>query len=401
MSVRFVDLVAQNQEIHQSVESELAHLHRDASYVGGPQLAAVDAEVASYLGVKRVVGDGSGTDALRLALLALGIGAGDEVITSAMTFIATAAAIFQTGARPVFVEVDRENGNMSARALRHYLENRRWSAPYGPRAILPVHLYGMPAPIHELQSIADEFDLKMVEDACQAHGARINTPGGWVMMGTIGAAGCFSFYPGKNLGAWGDGGAIATNDEELAARATLLRDHGRISHYAHEEFGYNSRLDAIQAIVLRAKLSRLDDWNMRRRDIADAYRNLLADCDVELPFEPERAESCYHLFVIRSKKRDLIRKALLQNRIECGIHYPVPLHLQPACNMLGYRPGDLPVSEHMADTVLSLPLHPHLTPRDIGRTAATVRMALESRPETFDRELKESRKSAWAPPVRT
>src|ERR1700731_449929 len=197
MTIKFVDLVAQNQEIHHHVESELAHLHRDASYVGGPQVAAFEAEFASYLGVKRVVGVGSGTDALRLALLAIGIGAGDEVITSAMTFIATAAAIFQTGARPVFVEVDRENGNMSARALRDYLENGRWSAPNGPRAILSVHLYGMPAPIHELQSIADEFDLKIVEDACQAHGARIDTPSGWVMMGTIGAAGCFSFYPGK------------------------------------------------------------------------------------------------------------------------------------------------------------------------------------------------------------
>ena len=400
MSIKFVDLVAQNQEIQHHVESEFAHLHRDASYVGGPQVAAFEAEFASYLGVKRVVGVGSGTDALRLTLLAMGIGAGDEVITSAMTFIATAAAIFQTGARPVFVEVDRENGNMSARALRHYLENRRWSAPNGPRAILPVHLYGMPAPIHELQAIADEFDLRIVEDACQAHGARINTPGGWVMMGTVGAAGCFSFYPGKNLGAWGEAGAVATNDEELAARVTLLRDHGRISHYAHEEFGYNSRLDAIQAIVLRAKLGRLDDWNMRRRDIADGYRNLLSGCEVELPFEPEGAESCYHLFVIRSKKRDLIRKALLQNQIECGIHYPVPLHLQPACHMLGYRPGDLPISEQMADTVLSLPLHPHLSPRDVARTAATVRRAIESKPETFEHELKEYKKPAWAPAMR-
>ena len=381
MSIKFVDLAAQNQEIHHHVESELAHLHRDTSYVGGPQVAAFEAEFASFLGVKHVVGVGSGTDALRLALQAMGIGTGDEVITSAMTFIATAAAIIQTGARPVFVDVDRENGNMSARALRRYLEKRLWSAPNGPRAIMPVHLYGMPAPMCELQCIADDFDLKIVEDACQAHGSRINTPDGWVMAGTIGAAGCFSFYPGKNLGAWGEAGAVATNDQELAARVAVLRDHGRISHYAHEEFGYNSRLDSIQAIVLRAKLSRLDSWNVRRRDIADAYRNLLANCEVELPFEPDGTESCYHLFVIRSKKRDLIRKALLQNQIECGIHYPVPLHLQPACHMLGYRPGDLPASEQMADTVLSLPMHPHLNGRDVVRTAATVRMALDSKPE--------------------
>jgi dTDP-4-amino-4,6-dideoxygalactose transaminase len=385
MRIKMVDLCAQNEEIRDEVENGLGHLHTDAAYVGGPQVKAFEDEFASFLGVKRVVGVGSGTDALRLALLAIGIGAGDEVITSPITFVATAAAIFQTGARPVFVDVDQETGNISAAALRRYLEARRWRTPNGPRAIVPVHLYGMPVAMPELRRMAAEHGLKLIEDSCQAHGARLRTTEGWRMAGTMGTAGCFSFYPGKNLGAWGEAGAVATNDEELAARVALLRDHGRISHYAHQEFGYNSRLDAIQAVVLRAKLSRLHEWNKRRRMIADVYRNLLVGCELELPVETEGAESCYHLFVIRSDRRDIIREALLLGHIECGIHYPVPLHLQPACRMLGYRHGDLPASEKIADSVLSLPMHPHLRAREVMRVADTVRRSLQDASKRFDR----------------
>jgi dTDP-4-amino-4,6-dideoxygalactose transaminase len=218
-------------------------------------VAAFESEIADFLGVRRVVGVGSGTDALRLSLIALGIGAGDEVITVPMTFIATAEAIVQTGARPVFVDVDPATGNMSVPALEAYLREGHFKAPNGPGAIVPVHLYGLPAPLIELRRIADAYGLKLVEDACQAHGARISDGSRWMRAGTVGEAGCFSFYPGKNLGAWGDGGAVATNDDELAATVQQLRDHGRLSHYAHQSYGYNARLDTMQAAVLRAS------WN--------------------------------------------------------------------------------------------------------------------------------------------
>jgi dTDP-4-amino-4,6-dideoxygalactose transaminase len=328
---------------------------------------------------------------LRLALMASGVGAGDEVITSPMTFIATVAAVIQTGARPVFVDVDSENGNMSASEVRRYLEQGRWSTRNGPRAILPVHLYGMPAQMLELRQIADRYGLKIIEDACQAHGAQIHTDSGPLMAGTIGLAGCFSFYPGKNLGAWGEAGAVATNDDDLAVRISMLRDHGRTSHYAHEEIGYNARLDAVQAVVLRAKLARLANWNERRRKIADTYRSLLNNCAIALPSEPAWAHSCYHQFVVRSNRRDIIRESLLMNQIECGIHYPLPIHLQPACQQLGYRVGDFPMSEQFADTVLSLPMHPHLTERDVTRVVDVVRAALEEKVEVMGDAAKPDR----------
>jgi dTDP-4-amino-4,6-dideoxygalactose transaminase len=213
----------------------------------------------------------------------------------------------------------------------------------------------------ELREIARRHGIRLIEDACQAHGAKLNIAERWINAGTVGDAGCFSFYPGKNLGGWGEGGAIATNDDALAAAASRLRDHGRVSHYAHDAIGYNARLDAIQAAVLRAKLERLSEWNERRRTAAARYRELLSQSDLVLPHEPEGAQSCYHLFVVRSPKRDAIRQALTQAEIESGVHYPIPLHLQPACRFLGYRQGDFPVSEEVANTVLSLPMHPHLT----------------------------------------
>jgi dTDP-4-amino-4,6-dideoxygalactose transaminase len=272
---------------------------------------------------------------------------------------------------------------MSLPALRSFLEALPRSERRAVRAIVPVHLYGLPAQIVELKEIAAEFNLKLVEDACQAHGARVRTADGMKMAGTIGDAGCFSFYPGKNLGAWGDGGAVATNDEEIAHRVTSLSNHGRLSHYAHEICGYNSRLDSIQAAVLRAKLEKLDEWNQRRRVVASAYRELLAPLDAQPILEPEGFESCYHLFVIRSTKRDAVRNALLQAEIECGIHYPVPLHLQPALAYLGYRAGDFPASEALADTTLSLPMHPHLDGQEILRTVQVVTGALPLSTEPY------------------
>ena len=376
MKIKFVDLAAQNLEIGERVAFELDLIHCSTAYVGGDQLESFEREFAEFLNVKRVVGVANGTDALRVALLALGVSPGDDVITVPMTFIATAAAIVQTGARPRFVDIDPDTGNISLSALRSFLESKPRNERRAIRAIVPVHLYGLPAPIVELKEIAAEFNLKIVEDACQAHGASIRTADGVAMAGTLGDAGCFSFYPGKNLGAWGDGGAVATNDDEIARRVSLLSNHGRLSHYAHEICGYNSRLDSIQAAVLRAKLEKLAEWNERRRVIAAAYRELLAPLDARPILEPEGAESCFHLFAVRSTRRDAIRNALLQNDIECGIHYPVPLHLQPALAYLGYRPGDFPASEALADTTLSLPMHPHLNGQEILRTVETVATAL-------------------------
>ena len=372
MQIRMIDLAQQNEEIRREVEHEMTRVHASTSYIGGPQVAEFEEEFAVRLGVRRVVGVGSGTDALRLALIALGVGRDDEVITTPMTFIATAEAIVQAGATPVFVDVDPSTRNMSPTGLRHYLEARRWRSANGPRAILPVHLYGSPAPLKEIQAIAQAHRLPIVEDACQAHGARLRFGDRWKAAGSIGAAGCFSFYPGKNLAAWGEAGAVATDDEDLAGRVSRLRDHGRVSHYGHLECGYNARLDTIQAVVLRAKLKRLESWNARRRELASAYRVLLGDTSCELPAEfPDRL-SCYHLFVIQTPFREALRRTLLEHQVECGVHYPLPLHLQPALSFLGYRRGDFPASESVADSVLSLPIHPHLSDHDVLRVAQRV-----------------------------
>lgn len=387
MRIKFIDLAAQNREIAERIRHELEEIHSQTAYVGGAQVEKFELEFARFLGVKRVIGLANGTDALRLSLLALGVGRGDEVITVPMTFIATATAIVHTGARPVFVDIDPDTCNISVRELRRFLEGMSHIKRKAIKAIVPVHLFGLPAPMVELKDLADEFDLKIVEDACQAHGARVQMRDGWARTGTIGAVGCFSFYPGKNLGAWGDGGAVATNDDELAQRISLLGNHGRLSHYAHEVCGYNSRLDSIQAAVLRTKLEKLDEWNARRRAIARAYREVLASLDVRTIAEPAGSESCFHLFVIRSTRRDAIRSALIRNEIGCGIHYPVPLHLQPALSYLGHRAGDFPHSEELADTVLSLPMHPTLTGAEIARTAEIVGEALAAEPRSYVGEM--------------
>jgi dTDP-4-amino-4,6-dideoxygalactose transaminase len=382
MHIKFVDLAAMNDEIRERVDRELAEIHKNTAYIGGPHVEAFEKEFAAYLGVPYVVGVGSGTDALRLALMALDVGAGDEVITTPMTFIATAASIIQTGAKPVFVDVDPETCNLSPAAVRRYFETHASLNGNGKphkRVILPVHLYGLPAAMPELNAIAQEFGALVVEDACQAHGARISG----TRAGAMSSASAFSFYPGKNLGAWGEGGAVAVATDELKARINSLRDHGRISHYAHQEIGYNARLDAIQSAVLRAKLEKLDQWNGRRRKLAQAYSESLAGCGVKLPAEPERYESVYHLYVIRTEKRDAIRQALLEQNIGCGIHYPLPLHLQPACRYLGYKSGDFPNAERVGDTALSLPMHPALSLNDVERVAQIVRETMKKETGLF------------------
>jgi dTDP-4-amino-4,6-dideoxygalactose transaminase len=344
--------------------------------VGGRAVAAFQQEFASYLGVVHVVGVGSGTDALRLALMALGIGPGDGVITVPMTFIATAAAIVQCGAVPEFIDVDPDTCNLSAHALHRYLEAGRFRSPNGPRAVIPVDLYGLPCAIDQIAEVAHAHKLFVVEDACQAHGAQLKTARGWVKAGTLADAACFSFYPGKNLGAWGEAGAVATNEERTAALVARLSDHGRTSHYGHDVYGYNARLDTMQAAVLRAKLEHLDAWNTRRREIAARYRELLCGSGVRIPDEPPGMKSCHHLFTIQSARREAIRAALNGAGIGNGVHYPLPLHLQPACAALGYHRGNFPAAERIAETTLSLPMHQYLTGAEIETVAATVRRAL-------------------------
>ncbi len=377
MRIKFVDLAAQDAEISDDVERRFSEVKDATAYVGGPTVAAFEREFAEFLGVRNVVGVASGTDALRLALAAMGIGAGDGVITSPMTFIATVAAIVQSGAHPVFVDIDYETGNLSVPALLQHLDTHRSESSKGVRAILPVDLYGLPAPMPELREIANRHHLGLLEDSCQAHGARIRMGDQWMMSGDgVADASCFSFYPGKNLGAWGDGGAVTSNDDALAGKVRKLRDHGRVSHYEHSEIGCNSRLDSLQAAVLSSKLSRLADWNRRRRTIAALYGELLAGTDLELPREAEGFESCYHLYVVRTAHRDRIGQALTEADIAWGIHYPIPLHLQPACRFLGYQPGDLPAAEKFAARVISLPMHPHLRDEEVEEIAQVVRSAI-------------------------
>ena len=379
MPIKFVDLAAQNVEIRRRVDEEHGRIHAAGAYIGGPQVAEFESHFSQYLGVKHVVAVGSGTDALRLALLAAGIGRGDEVITTPMTFIATVEAIVQTGAVPVFVDVDPDTGNISAAAVARYIEAGAFRTLNGPKAILPVHLYGLPVAMIPLLEIARLHHLAVIEDACQAHGARIHFGRSWKRAGAVSTISCFSFYPGKNLGAWGEAGAVATDHPDLAERVRALRDHGRRSHHLHQESGYNARMDTIQAAVLLAKLERLDEWNSRRRAIARRYCRLLDGTGVQTPTEPEGVESCYHLFVIRSPRRDCIREALTRAEIGCGVHYPVPLHLQPALAETGYRKGDFPVSERFADTVLSLPMHPHLTNEEVDAVAKAVATAVRAK----------------------
>ena len=366
--VRFVDLSAQTRSLEPALSQAMTAVLDRGDFILGRDVELLEQEYAAYCGVAHAVGTDSGLSALELSLRAVNIGPGDEVVTQANTFIATVGAIMAVGARPILVDCD-PHGMINPDAVCAVVMSRT-------RAIMPVHLFGLICDIEAITAIAARAGAKVIEDACQAHGARIHHDGQTQFAGTIGAAGCFSFYPGKNLGAWGEGGAVSTNDEELAAQIRTLRDHGRLSHHAHSAYGYNARLDTLQAAVLRPKLERLEEWNAQRRAMAALYRETLPEEGLTLLSEPEGSESCYHLFVIRSNRRDAIRTALLKNQIECGIHYPVPLHLQPACRDLGYAEGDFPHAEKFADSVLSLPMHPFLTEREVKSVSQAVKRAL-------------------------
>jgi dTDP-4-amino-4,6-dideoxygalactose transaminase len=372
--IPFLDLVTPHEELKEELCNVFRTLVETAGFVGGPMVEDFERAFARYCHTEYCVGVGSGTDALRFALIAAGIGPEDIVVTVPNTFIATVEAISQAGAHPRFVDIDERTYNMDPEKLREYLEvqctvngeGRVIDSRTGKHvtAVVPVHLYGQMAEMDSILELAGRYGLPVIEDACQAHGAEyFSKKKGWKKAGSIGKAAAFSFYPGKNLGACGEAGAVTTDDAELAQKVRMLRDHGQAQKYYHEIEGYNGRLDAIQAGILRVKLRHLTAWNERRRECARRYQELFGSrrAEVGLPYEPSGTKAVYHLYVVRVQDRDQLQKHLADANIGTGIHYPVPLHLQKAYSSLGYTKGDLPVSEDAALRVLSLPMYPGLT----------------------------------------
>jgi dTDP-4-amino-4,6-dideoxygalactose transaminase len=373
--IPFLDLVTPHLELKEELVAVFGHALETAGFIGGPMVEDFEQAFARYCDAQHCVGVGSGTDALRFALLAAGVKPGDVVVTVPNTFIATTEAITQAGARPDFVDVDERTYSMDPVKLREYLEvqcrvdgstgrlvHKRLGMPIA--AVVPVHLYGQPADMDPILELARRYDLIVVEDACQAHGAEYfsKKEGRWKKAGSMGRAAAFSFYPGKNLGACGEAGAVTTSDAKLAQKVRMLRDHGQARKYYHETEGYNGRLDSIQAGILRIKLRNLTAWNERRRECACRYQGLLGSTreGIKLPCEPSWAKAVYHLYVVRVQDRDRLQKQLAEAGIGTGIHYPIPLHLQAAYRRLGYRKGDFPVSEETAAEILSLPMYPGL-----------------------------------------
>jgi len=363
VSIPFVDLQAQHRSIRDEMDAAIRRVLDSGRFVGGPEVEGFEAEFARYLGVKHAMGVGNGTDALQLALKAAGVGAGDEVITTPYTFTATAEAIVNVGARPVFVDVDNTY-TLDVSQVADRITQRT-------RAVIPVHLYGQAADMAPLMDLAQRHNLIVVEDAAQAQGARYHDR----RAGSLGHIACFSFYVTKNLGALGDAGAVATDDDRLAQAIRQLRDHGRSGHYLHEIVGVNSRLDALQAAVLRVKLWHLDEWNAARRRVAYAYGERLASSGLSLPYVAPGREPIYHLYVVRTPDRESLRKKLEAAGIGTGIHYPIPLHLQPAYRSLGYERGSHPNSELWADQVLSLPMYAEMTEAQVEQVASAVNNA--------------------------
>jgi dTDP-4-amino-4,6-dideoxygalactose transaminase len=370
--IPFQDLPLQIRELRGELDPAIDAVLRHGQFILGPEVPAFEQAWAEFCGCRHAVGVGSGTDALQLILRALGIGPGDEVITVANSFIATAEAISYTGARPVLVDCERDTCLIDPAGVAAAITPRT-------RAIMPVHLYGQPANVPALSALAHKHGLALVEDAAQAHGATLQDGR---PCGALGRAAGFSFYPGKNLGAFGDGGAVTTDDEALARQLRLLRNWGSVVKYQHEVQGYNSRLDTLQAAVLNVKLRRLAAWNENRRTVAGWYRAALSDCpDLTLPVEaPWTGRHVYHLFVVRfhGRDRDAIARKLSAAGIQTVAHYPVPIHRQPAYAELGYAAGAFPEAEQAAASVLSLPMFPEMTPDQVAQVAAALRAVLAS-----------------------
>lgn len=365
MTLPFLDVQAAYAELKEQIDHAVARVLASGWYLLGEEIAAFECEFSAYGGVKHCIGVANGLDALHLILRAMDIGAGDEVIVPSNTYIATWLAVSHAGATPVPVEPDERSHNLDPALIESAITSRT-------KAILAVHLYGQPGAMDAITKIARAHGLRVIEDAAQAHGAEYKQR----KAGALGDAAGFSFYPGKNLGALGDAGAITTNDDELAERVRRLRNYGSTIKYRHEVKGFNSRLDEIQAAVLRVKLNHLDEWNARRERVADLYRQHLADVDLALPSVPNECKPAWHLFVVRRAQRDALQKHLSAHGIGTLVHYPAPPHLQPAYAELGYGTGAFPIAEKLANEVLSLPIGPHLTEAEVVRVAEVVRDGL-------------------------
>jgi dTDP-4-amino-4,6-dideoxygalactose transaminase len=361
LPVPYLDLPAQMRGIRKEIDAAIARTLDNCSFCLGPDVVQFEKDFAKYCGAEHCVAFNSGTSALHAAMILLGIGRDDEVITTPCTFVATSWAISYVNAKPVYVDVDDGTFNLKPELVEGAITKRT-------KAIMPVHLYGHPADLDPLLKICRKHNLPLVEDACQAHGAKYKGK----VVGTFGEISCYSFYPGKNLGAYGEGGALVTNNAAYAARARALREHGSTQRYYHDEVGFNYRMEGIQGAVLGIKLKHLDEWTRQRRRVAHRYHDLLADTPLQLPLEADSSESAYHLYVVRHPRRDDLKKHLEANKVGCALHYPLSLHMQKCYAHLGYKAGDFPVAEKAARECLSLPIFPEMTEAQIERVSEVI-----------------------------
>jgi dTDP-4-amino-4,6-dideoxygalactose transaminase len=362
MAIALVDLKKQYQSIKDEINAAIEQVILDTNFILGYQVERLEQDVSRYYNVKYAVGVASGTDALVLSLIACGIGQGDDVITTPFTFIATAEAISRIGATPIFCDIDEKTYNLDPDKVRKKITP-------STRAILPVHLYGLACDMEEILTLAREYNLKVIEDCCQAFGAEYKGK----KIGSLGNAGCLSFFPGKNLGAYGDGGMVITNEEEIAWKIRMLRNHGSKAKYYYGMHGFNSRLDTMQAAILLVKLRYIDNWIKRRQENAGLYNQMLSNMDVICPFVPDYARHCFNYYTIRLKKdRDIVQKYLTKNGIAHAIYYPLCLHLQEIYKNLAYKNNDFPVAERLQGEVLSLPMYPELTLEEIKKICQVI-----------------------------
>ena len=373
--IPYLNLAAQIKPLRAELDAAIARTVDKCSFCLGPEVTQFEKDFAAFCGTAHCIGFNSGTSALHVAMKLLNIGPGDEVITTPLTFVATSWAISYVGARPVYVDIDDTTFNLNPDSLEKAITPRT-------KAIMPVHLYGQPFDIDPVLAICRKYDLPLVEDTAQAHGATYRGR----VVGTFGELGCFSFYPGKNLGAFGEGGALVTNNTAFAERARALREHGSTVRYYHDEVGFNYRMEGIQGAVLGVKLKHLPAWTDERRRVARRYTELLTDTPLQLPQSLPQTEGAWHLYVVRHPQRDELKKYLEANQVGCGLHYPLPLHLQKCYANLGYRAGDFPVAEKAARQCLSLPIYPELTNRQIQRVSNVVH-------EFFSRTASSQKKS--------
>ena len=386
--VAFLDLVTPHQELEAELLAVVKKAFSNAGFIGGPMVEEFEKEFAAFCGAKYCVGVNSGTDALRFAFMASGVKPGEIIVTVPHTFIATTEAISQAGAQIAFVDINEQTYTMDPVKLAEYFETRcEWDSKRGElversskqrvAGIVPVHLYGQTADMDPILELAEKYNLFVIEDACQAHGAEYfsKKENAWRRTGSMGKAAAFSIYPGKNLGACGEAGAITTNDEALAARMKMIRDHGQAKKYYHDIEGYNGRLDSIQAGWLSVKLRHLAKWNESRRSLAHRYHQLFAEVkdSMVLPVEAPWTKGVYHLYVVRVQDREALQARLAEAGIATGIHYPIPLHQQKAYEQLGYKTGDFPVTERVAREIVSLPMFPQLLPAQQDEVTATVK----------------------------